>query len=63
MKPAPSHTFIVAARRRRTRERWALAILHPGGRAETLTASCSRRTAIETAGILAGNTGRVRVYA
>lgn len=61
MKSAPSYTFIVAARRRRTRARWALAILQPGGKAETITTYCSRKIAIETARILAGDTGRVRV--
>ena len=52
---------VIHIHRRRTRERWALAILQPGGRAETSTTYCSRKIAIETARMLAGDNGCVRV--
>lgn len=63
MKPPIGYTYVVAAQRRRTCCRWALAIHFPNGTIETLTEYRSRSQAIAAARLLAQPAGRVEVRA
>ncbi|CCF19146.1 exported protein of unknown function [Pseudorhizobium banfieldiae] len=59
-KPIP-YTYVVARRRRRTGNRWCLAVMLPGGLASTLDTFASRKRAISTAKLLAYGGGHVEV--
>ena len=61
MKAPIPYTYVVAAKRRRNRVRWALAVLRPDGLAETMTLYASRARAVSAARLLAGSLKRVEI--